>query len=188
MFNIINRFRRGDGLKGSEFDGFQRCFWHPFCQNFPAAFKLQGASSHPLPSSFLPTHSLTIEADIATAEFESAQAASLSMSRIPRALSFSDMYISLRPLSSLHGLLFNINPLPCSATFPSLLVYPIPILFLSFRSSIFEPRLPPWLASHPGQWLLWKMIRQSSTYAWRMTSTNVKRLLQSSKISSSQPG
>jgi len=32
------------------------------------------------------------------------------------------------------------------------------------------------------------MIRQSSTSAWRMTSTNVKRLLHSSKISSSQPG
>jgi len=105
----------------------------------------------PLPSPSLPTHSLTIKADIATAGFDPAQAAPLSMGRIPRALSFSDMYISLRPLSPPHGLLSNINPLRCSATFPSLLVYPIPILFLSFRSLIFELHLLPWLASHPVQ-------------------------------------
>lgn len=105
-----------------------------------------------LPSSSLPTtHSLTIEADIATAGFNPAQAAPLSMGRIPRALSFSDIDISLRPLFPFHDLLSNVNPLPCSATFPSLLVYPIPILFPFFHSFIFEPRLLPWLASHPVQ-------------------------------------
>jgi len=92
-----------------------------------------------------------IEVDMATAGFDPAQAAPLSMGRIPRALSFSNIYISLRPLSPLYSLLSNVNPLPCSVTFPSLLVYPDPIFFPSFRSFIFEPRLLPWLASHPGQ-------------------------------------
>ena len=73
------------------------------------------------------------------------------MGRIPRALSFFDIYFFLRPFFFLYNLLFNVNPLPCSATFSPFLVYPIPIFFSFFHSLIFEPRLPLWLASHLGQ-------------------------------------
>ena len=92
-----------------------------------------------------------MEADITTAGFDPAQPASLSMGRIPRALSFSGVYIFLRPLSPSHDLTSNVPPLPLLSHLPisPSLVDPYPLSLFPFFN--FEPRVPPWLASHPGR-------------------------------------